>query len=122
MPMTTAYKNLVMDAIARGQAIPQVTHVGAHTLDPGETGTNEVTGGSPAYARKPITHGNPASGGSISATTQPALDIPPSTTVRYLSLWTAVTGGVVAYTHDVPDEVFNNQGTYTVTSSTIGLG
>ena len=51
------------------------------------TGTNEVTGGSPAYARKAITM---AAAGSRSraASTAPVFDVPAAATVRFIGLWT----------------------------------
>lgn len=52
------------------------------------TGANEVTGGSPAYARKAITIAA-ASGRARAASTQPTFDVPAGTTVRFIGLWTA---------------------------------
>lgn len=120
MPMTTTYKNAILTAIKGGVAIDDITHAGAHTLDPGGTGANEISGGAPAYARKSVTFGTVASG-SMSATNQPVIDVPASTTLRYLSLWTAVTAGTVCYEHDVPDEAYTGQGTYTITAITLGF-
>ena len=51
------------------------------------TGANEVTGGTPAYARQAITMAA-ASGGSRAASTQPAFDVPAGTTVAFIGLWT----------------------------------
>lgn len=85
MPLLTdAAKNSMLDAIG-------VTHLSAHTAY-SATGTNEVTGGSPAYARKAVTLAA-ASGGSKAASTQPVFDIPASTTVRWIGKWTAISGG-----------------------------
>jgi hypothetical protein len=56
------------------------------------TGTSEVTGGSPAYARKGLTWGAAASGVKTT-TAAPVFDVPPSTTVRWVGLWDAVTAG-----------------------------
>lgn len=55
------------------------------------TGANEVTGGSPAYARKSATFGAAASGARASSNT-PVFDVP-ATTVRFIGLWSAVTAG-----------------------------
>jgi hypothetical protein len=81
---TAACKNLMLDSIG-------ITHLSAHTAY-SATGANEVTGGSPAYARKSVTLAA-ASGGSKAASTQPTFDIPASTTVRWLGYWTAITAG-----------------------------
>lgn len=94
--------------------------VSAHTADPGATGTSEVTGGSPAYARKAITW-NAASSGSATASNTPVFDIPASTTVAFVGLWSAATSGTFYGSADVVDEVFAGQGTYTVTSFTLTL-
>lgn len=94
----------------------------AHTGDPGATGANnEVTGGTPAYARKAITWGT-ASGGSVAlVATFPVFDIPPGTTVAYIGLWTLATGGTYGGCFDVTDEAFTGQGTYTLTAGSITL-
>jgi hypothetical protein len=97
----------------------------AYTGDPGTTGTaNEVTGGTPAYARKAITWSS-ASGATPSvkalAATFPVFDIPSGTTVAYIGIWTADTGGTYGGCWDVTDEVFAAQGTYTLTAGSISL-
>lgn len=51
------------------------------------SGANEVTGGSPAYARKAITMAAAASR-ARAASTQPTFDVPTGTTVRFVGLWT----------------------------------
>src|SRR6185436_7145093 len=51
------------------------------------SGANEVTGGSPAYARKAITLAAAASR-ARAASTAPVFDVP-ATTVRFIGLWTA---------------------------------
>lgn len=79
--------NAMLDAIAA-----LGTHLSAHTAFPGNTGTNEVTGGSPAYARKSITWGSAASR-SKSWTGDLTFDIPAATTVSFLGLWSASTSG-----------------------------
>ena len=86
------------------------------TADPGTSGsaTGEVTGGTPAYARKTISWGA-ASGGVITGSV--TFDVPAGTTVTYA----AVCGSAVAGTADLKDKVavtsqnFATQGQYTVT-------
>jgi hypothetical protein len=51
------------------------------------SGANEVSGGSPAYAKKAITVAA-ASGRARAASTQPVFDVPAGTTVRFIGLWT----------------------------------
>lgn len=100
-------------ATAYGAAAP---YGALFTADPGttDTATGEVTGGSPAYARKALNWGAPAA----SAVTGTAVfDVPASTTVTYF----AVTSSNVAGASTVRDSVavtsqaFSSQGTYTVT-------
>jgi hypothetical protein len=69
-----------------------VAYLGLHTAYPGESGTNECSGGSPAYARKSVTFAA-ASGGSRATSTAPVFDVASGTTVRWIGYWTAVTAG-----------------------------
>jgi len=57
MPYSVAAKNSMLDHL-RTEAV----YVSLHITDPGDSGTGEVTGGSPAYARKPCTWGAAAGG------------------------------------------------------------
>jgi hypothetical protein len=103
-------KNVMLDQLAT-----VMTRVALHTGDPGgaNSASNEVTGGSPAYARKAIAW-NAASGGAIDDSTAPVFDVPAGTTVSWISFWN--TAGTVRYAKkDVTDEVFGAQGTYTLT-------
>lgn len=52
------------------------------------TGANKVAGGAPAYADKAITMGAAASRQRTN-TTAPVFDVPASTTVAFIGLWTA---------------------------------
>lgn len=115
--LSTLGKNVALDAIAA-----EYGFASAHTGNPGATGTdNEVTGGTPAYARKAITWGS-ADGGEVAlVATFPVFDIPPSTTVAFIGLWTADSGGTYGGCFDVTDEAFAGQGTYTLTAGTITL-
>ena len=66
------------------------THLSLHT-DYNATGTNEVTGGSPAYARKAAIWAAAASRAkALSADV--TFDVP-ATTVRWIGRWTALTAG-----------------------------
>ena len=66
-------KNLMLEALA------DVALYMALYTDAG--GTTEVSGGSPAYARKAITWGT-ASGGALATGAQIVFDVPAGTTVR----------------------------------------
>lgn len=85
---------------------------------PGTSGsaTNEVTGGSPAFARKAMSWGA-ASASAIVGT--PTFDVPSGTTVTFFGVCVSVT----LTTADVRDAVavtsqaFASQGTYAVTAT-----
>lgn len=109
-------RNVMVDALGA-----LAVRVALHTGDPGaaNTATGEVTGGSPAYARKAIAW-NGAAAGSATATTNVVLDVPAGTTVSWISLWNSA--GTVRYLKkDVTDEVFGAQGTYTVVAASTTL-
>jgi hypothetical protein len=82
---TPAAKNNMLNASG-------VTHVSLHDGYPGATGLNELTGGSPAYARKAISFAAAAGGAKASSTT-PTFDVPAGKTVRYIGYWDAVSAG-----------------------------
>lgn len=81
---TDAAKNAMLDA-------EPSTHLSLHTAW-SATGANEVTGGSPAYARKPATW-NAAAGASAALAATVTFDVPAAATVRYVGRWTALTAG-----------------------------
>ncbi len=97
--------------------------VAAHTADPGgaNSATAEVSGGSPAYARKAIAWNAAGGDGTTNPTADVIIDIPAGTTVTYLSFWN-VAGTVRYWKKAVTSEVFAGQGTYTVkTTATFDL-
>lgn len=105
-------RNVMLDALGA-----VMVKLALHTGDPGaaNTASNEVTGGSPAYARKTVGWAS-ASAGSMSPSGDVTFDVPSGTTVSWLSGWN--TGGTVRYfKKDVTDEVFGAQGTYVVKST-----
>jgi hypothetical protein len=112
------------DAQAKNVMLNQLATVAVrwalHTGDPGaaDTASNEVTGGSPAYARKAVAW-NSASGGTITQNGDVVFDVP-ACTVAWVSLWNSA--GTVRYLKkDVTDEVFAAQGTYTIKGTTSTL-
>jgi hypothetical protein len=68
------------------------TYVSLHTASPGSTGTNEATGGSPAYARKQTTWSADAVDDGVRAGTEVTIDLPAGTYTHY-GIWTAATSG-----------------------------
>jgi len=115
MGYSTAGKNKMLNELA-GVAV----YVSLHSGNPCDNGANEISGGSPAYARKSISW-NSASGGAITASNQPQFDVPGGTTVSYVGFWSAASGGTFYGYADVPDESFSGQGKYTLTSVQLDL-
>jgi hypothetical protein len=87
--------------------------VSLHTAD-SSTGANEVTGGSPAYARQAITWSAP-SASAMNNTAQITFNVPTGTTIRFLGYWSASTGGTF-YGNRALDanQTYTSQGTYTL--------
>jgi len=112
-------KNLMLNALIGTNPTTPITHASLHTADPGAGGANEVTGGTPAYARKAITF-NAAASGAIDSSNQPVFDVP-ICTVAFVGFWSAITAGTFLGSGDVTDEVFSAQGTYTLTDGDLDL-
>jgi hypothetical protein len=93
MPHTTAGCNAMLDAIA-------VTHASLHSAFPGTTGANELSGGSPAYARQAVTFGAAANKARTQSGTA-TFDVPAGSTLRWVGFWTAATGGSLRSYHPV---------------------
>lgn len=75
---TTIAKNAALDGILFADA-------SLHTAY-SSVGANEVTGGSPAYARRAYAFAA-ASSGTRSASSTPTFDVPAGTTVQWVGLW-----------------------------------
>jgi hypothetical protein len=75
----------------------------------------EVTGGSPAYARKAIAFAAAAGGISDDTTNGAVFDVPAGTTVAYTGQYSALTAGTLVAFDDVTPESYAAQGTYTAT-------
>lgn len=80
----------MLDALDEGQAAG-AKYGSLHTAY-SSSGANEVTGGSPAYARKAATWAA-ASSGSKATSASMVFDVPASTTVRWVGFWDASTAG-----------------------------
>jgi hypothetical protein len=106
---TTAQRNNLADAYG-----DSATHAALFTADPGTSGSisNEVSGGSPAYARKAITWSAPTNGVVTGTVT---FDVPAGTTVTYAGVTSAATSGTLLDRVAVTNQAFSAQGTYTLT-------
>lgn len=65
--------------------------ISLHTADPGTTGTNEATGGSPAYARKQTTWAAGSADGVVSGSAV-SFDVPAGS-YSHIGVWSAATSG-----------------------------
>lgn len=111
--LVNAAKNSMLDQLGTLAA-----YASLHSADPGTGGSSEISGGSPAYARKAITWNAAASGSKTNSNTL-TFDVPASTTVSYIGYWSASSGGTFYGSRALSaSETFTGQGTYTVTSST----
>lgn len=97
--LATAYKNAAL-------------YAALYTTVPGATAGTEVTGGSPAYARKALTWGTPANGVVTASVT---FDVPASTTVAGAGIHDAATAGNYLDGAAVTSQAFASQGTYALT-------
>lgn len=115
MPYTTEGKNAMLNYLAT-----IATHMGLHTAVPSTAVPNEVTGGSPAYARKANTY-NAAAAGSLDNSNTPVFDVPGGVTITHVGFWSALTGGTLYGYAAVTNETFGAQGTYTATDADLDL-
>lgn len=106
---TTALRNTLAGSYASA-----ATYAALYTTAPSSTAGTEVSGGSPAYARKAISW-SAASNGAITASV--VFDVPSGTTVRGVGIHSAATAGNYLDGVVVSDQAFTSQGTYTVSLS-----
>jgi hypothetical protein len=108
MAFNTNFRNDAVNAVAQNGAANVYS---LHTGDPGTTGANEVTGGSPPYARKTAT-GFPTSTTGTATNSQVVFDVPPGT----ISHWGRWKAGVFYEGGALPaSELYNGQGTLGLT-------
>jgi hypothetical protein len=112
--LSNAGKNVMLDGLGAVAGF-----VSLHTADPGASGTSEVTGGSPAYARKAITWDAAASGSKASAA-QIVFDVPAATTIGWLGYWSLASGGTFYGSRALDtQQTFPTQGTYTIADGAV---
>lgn len=110
MGFTAASRDVMLDTLDT-----LAPYASLHTADPGTTGASEVTGGSPAYARKAITWAA-AAAGSKTLTGTATFDVPGGTTITHGGTWSAVSAGTFRGGGALSvSETFGAQGTYTLT-------
>jgi len=80
----------------------------------------EISGGSPAYARKAVTFATAALG-TMDETASPTFDIPAAATVDDVGFFSAVSAGDLLALDDLVSESFAGQGTYQLSDSDFDL-
>jgi hypothetical protein len=81
----------------------------------------EISGGSPAYARKAIAFGAAALALIDDSTNGAVFDVPAAAQVDYVGMHTASTSGTLMFCGPVTQEVFGAQGTYTLSDAKLDL-
>jgi hypothetical protein len=105
---TVTMRNTLATAYAAAAAYGALS-----TTTPSSSAGTEVTGGSPAYARKALSWGS-ASSSAVTATAA-TFDVPAGTTVVGFMVYSAVTAGTYLDGAAVTSQAFASQGTYAVT-------
>lgn len=91
MGMSTNLRNSLLDSIFNAVAFQVVTLTcSLHTADPGDSGTNEVVGGS--YARQDVTSAfGAAAAGAVTNTGLVQFTLMPATTATHVGFWAGST-------------------------------
>lgn len=85
----------MLDALNGGTPSSIIAYASLHSAY-SATGTNELTGGSPSYARQAVTWSAAAGSSKASASVAGAFNVPAAGTVAFVGLWSAVTSGTFA--------------------------
>ena len=117
MPLTDAAKEIALNALAGVNPPAQLAYVSLHSAQPNPSGSDEISGGSPAYARAAVTW-NPAAGDQINASNNPVMNVPAGTTITHVGLWSQQVGGTFLGYGAISSgpESYGAQGTFTLTS------
>lgn len=81
----------------------------------------EMSGGSPAYARKAIAFASPALALIDDSTNGAVFDVPAAGEVDYVGFHTASSAGTIMALNPVTQEIFGAQGTYTLSDAKLDL-
>ncbi|HHB12213.1 MAG TPA: hypothetical protein ENK62_03325 [Chromatiales bacterium] len=91
MSISDYLENKILDKVLSATDFTVTTvYVSLHTADPGETGGNEVSGGS--YARQSASFGSASAGTASNSATLSFTDMP-AATITHVGLWDASTAG-----------------------------
>lgn len=95
MPFTTGANDQMLDALNGGTPTSIIAYASLHSAY-SATGANELTGGSPAYARQAVTWAAASGNSKASASVAGAFNVPGGTAVSFVGLWSAATAGTFA--------------------------
>lgn len=116
--INTATNTFKLTCVPGGAAVDFTTDLSAGTV----TRLIELSGGSPAYARKSIAFNAPSEGSIDDSTNGAIIDVPAGATTDYIGYWSASTAGTLNAVNGAnPVETFVGQGTYTVTDADLNL-
>jgi hypothetical protein len=122
MPLSDNGRNAAVTGLGNS-----ITYLSLHSADPGTTGASEISGGTPAYARKACTWGAAATG-SRTLSAAVTFDVAAGSTVSHFGCWSAATAGTFYGGDALRDagnnpvvENFGGQGTYTMTTATLTI-
>jgi hypothetical protein len=87
VPLVTYAQDYMLSEWTANHALYGSLHTGYSA-----SGANELSGGSPAYARLALTWSSAAGGAQVLSGTY-TFNVPASTTVEYIGFWDALTGG-----------------------------
>lgn len=85
----------MLDALNGGTVTSIIAYASLHSAY-SSTGANELSGGSPAYAREAVTWSAASGSSKASASVAAAFNVPGGTTVSFVGLWSASSGGTFA--------------------------
>ena len=106
-------------AVMLGALRTAITHISLHSASPSTTGANEVTGGSPAYARVAVTASDwdAVATGAFLLSEDTPFNGPASGTASHIGLWgsgpTFYGGGAIT-----GDTAFNAEGAFILKAGT----
>lgn len=120
MPLVANGKNLALNALRGVNPTTPITHASLHSATPNASGSNEISGGSPAYARQAVTF-NAADGDSITMAAAVTFNVPAGATVAFAGFWSASTSGTFLGYGALTSETFTGQGQYVLNPSDVVL-
>jgi hypothetical protein len=115
--ISSAANTFQISETSGGSAVDLSSDVTAATVNK----LTEISGGSPAYARKAVAFAAAAAGLLDDSTNGAVVDVPAAAQVDFVSVHSAVTAGTLLAIDAVTQEVFAAQGTYTITDLKLDL-